>query len=67
MDKMPDIEKDASAALDRELQAYLGRQLRRLFNQTAAEPIPDRFADLLERLDREAPRPEARVPRQEAL
>jgi hypothetical protein len=44
-------EKDVSAPLDRALQAHLGRKLRRLFNETAAEPIPDRFADLLDRLD----------------
>jgi hypothetical protein len=54
---MTEKEEAVSAPLDRDLQAHLGRQLRRLFNETAAEPVPDRFVDLLERLDREAPRP----------
>jgi hypothetical protein len=62
---MPEKEAIASAPLDGDLQAHLGKQLRRLFNETAAQPIPDRFVDLLDRLDSERPR-EARKT-QEAL
>jgi hypothetical protein len=54
---MTEDERNAKAPFDRELQAHLGQQLRRLFNETAAQPIPDRFAALLERLDRAAPAP----------
>jgi len=53
---MTENDEVVSAPLDKDLQAHLGRQLRRLFNKTAAEPVPDRFIDLLERLDQEAPR-----------
>jgi hypothetical protein len=52
---MPEKETLARAPLNGKLQAHLGKQLRRLFNETAAEPIPDRFADLLDRLDRGLP------------
>ncbi|MCW2285323.1 hypothetical protein M2323_003220 [Rhodoblastus acidophilus] len=54
---MTEKEEVVGAPLDKTLQAHLGRQLRRLFNETAAEPVPDRFVDLLERLDNESPRP----------
>jgi len=54
---MTEKEEVLRAPIGKDLQAHLGRQLRRLFNETAAEPIPDRFVDLLERLDRETPRP----------
>jgi hypothetical protein len=37
--------------LDARLQAHLGSQLRRLFAETAQEPVPERFASLLERLE----------------
>jgi hypothetical protein len=36
--------------IDAELQFHLGVQLRRLFAETAHQPIPARFADLLEQL-----------------
>lgn len=52
---MTEDARNAKASFDRELQAHLGQQLRRLFNETAAQPIPDRFAALLERLDRAPP------------
>jgi len=72
MAEMAEDERHANAPLDREpfdqkVLACLGRQLRRLFNETAAEPIPDRFTDLLERLDRETRPQPRRAPRQGAL
>jgi hypothetical protein len=54
---MTEREEVVGTPLDKNLQAHLGRQLRRLFNETAAEPVPDRFVDLLERLDNQSPRP----------
>jgi hypothetical protein len=54
---MTEKEEAVGTPLDKNLQAHLGRQLRRLFNETAAEPVPDRFVDLLERLDSASPRP----------
>jgi hypothetical protein len=30
---------------------HIGRQLRALYNEVAAQPVPDRFMELLNRLD----------------
>lgn len=38
--------------LSPDLQAALGRRLKSYFDGVAAEPIPDRFAQLLEELER---------------
>lgn len=32
------------------LQAHLGRQLRRIYDRALSEPVPDRFAALIEAL-----------------
>jgi hypothetical protein len=36
--------------INAELQSHLGVQLQRLFEETAHQPIPARFSDLLDRL-----------------
>jgi hypothetical protein len=67
---MTEKEEVVSAPLDKKSQAHLGRQLRRLFNETAAQPIPDRFVELLERLDedsRHQPPPASQGHAQQAL
>ena len=38
-------------ALDRESRKAIGKQLQSLYDQVVHEPIPDRFSDLLSRLD----------------
>jgi hypothetical protein len=43
---------DRKPALDEKLQNHLGFQLRRIFAETADEPIPDRFRSLIDQLDR---------------
>ncbi len=40
-----------SAALGRDIQAKIGQQLRAYYD-SLVEPTPDRFADLLQRLDK---------------
>lgn len=45
------------AMLDRTVQAQIGRLLRDVFADVAAEPVPERFVTLLEQLEtREKPR-----------
>lgn len=44
-------DKRPAASMDAGLQAHIGRQLRQLYDQLISEPVPDRFRELLERLD----------------
>ncbi|MEQ1577969.1 MAG: NepR family anti-sigma factor [Hyphomicrobium sp.] len=37
--------------LDARLQAQIGQKLKAMFDQVANEPIPDKFIDLLNKLD----------------
>ena len=39
------------AKLGREVQARLGQQLRAMYDDVVNQGVPDRFADLLNRLD----------------
>ncbi len=41
------------AVLDGHVQARLGQRLRSLFDEVAREPVPERFLDLLDRLDQQ--------------
>jgi Anti-sigma factor NepR len=38
--------------LEVELQAYIGRQLRAVYDEIVNEPVPDKFVQLLEELQR---------------
>jgi len=38
--------------LEPDVQAHLGRQLRAVYDEMASEPVPDRFIQLLEALER---------------
>ena len=33
------------------VKAHIGRQLRALYDEVASQPVPDRFMELLDRLD----------------
>ncbi|MEJ1157504.1 NepR family anti-sigma factor [Prosthecomicrobium sp. N25] len=44
-------QKGQAAALEANLQAHLGRQLRKIYDETLSEPIPDRFKALIDALD----------------
>jgi hypothetical protein len=39
------------AALDPEVQAFIGRHLKAVYDQVLAEPVPDRLIELLEQLE----------------
>lgn len=41
------------AKLNREIQARLGDQLRQMYNDVVGQGVPDRFADLLAKLDQQ--------------
>jgi hypothetical protein len=43
--------KKQSAKLSRDVQAKLGQQLRAMYDDVLSQGVPDRFADLLTRLD----------------
>jgi hypothetical protein len=43
--------KDGSGALDKETQAKIGQQLRAMYDEVVRQGVPDRFADLLNRLE----------------
>ncbi len=40
------------AALEPELQAHIGRQLRAMYNEVVNEAVPDRLLKLLQELER---------------
>jgi hypothetical protein len=42
----------ADAKLGRDIQAKIGQQLRALYDDVVNQGVPDRFADLLNRLDK---------------
>ena len=44
------------AAVDRELQAKIGAQLRAMHDHIIGEGVPDRFQELLARLDQAKPK-----------
>jgi hypothetical protein len=44
--------------LNREIQAKIGQQLRAVYNNVVDQGVPDRFADLIRRLDGEGKGPE---------
>ena len=39
-------------SLDKETQTKIGRQLRAMYDDVVRQGVPDRFADLLKRLER---------------
>jgi hypothetical protein len=44
--------KSKPAKLGREVQARLGQQLRAMYDEVVNQGVPDRFTELLNRLDR---------------
>ncbi len=41
------------ASLGRDIQSKIGEQLRALYDDVVSQGVPDRFAELLKRLDQE--------------
>ena len=48
-----DHEQPADPKLDRAIQARIGDQLRAMYTELLEQPVPDRFRDLLEQLERQ--------------
>jgi hypothetical protein len=44
--------RQGSAGMDAELQAHIGRHLKAAYEDILNQPVPDRFNQLLEALDR---------------
>lgn len=42
----------ADASLGRDIQSKIGHQLRAMYDDVVKQGVPDRFADLLSRLDK---------------
>jgi hypothetical protein len=57
MTKRKSVSTTAAIPMEREMQALIGHRLRARYTELMAEPIPDKFMDLLEQLDRPAPSP----------
>ena len=41
----------AQQAAPADMQAFIGRQLRAVFDDVAKQPVPDRFIELMKQLD----------------
>ena len=53
--------QEQGQALEADVQAHLGRQLRAVYDEMASQPVPDRFIELLDALERKSQRkPESR-------
>ncbi len=50
--KGPPPQRPKGPALDPQIQSVIGHQLRRMHDEVVKEGIPDRFAELLKRLDK---------------
>jgi len=50
---------ETDVRLSSDLQAHIGVRLKALYDSVLSEPIPDRFAELLQRLDGPAETPAA--------
>jgi len=43
--------KPKSGGLDRQIQSKIGQQLRAMYDEVVDQGVPDRFAELLKKLD----------------
>ncbi len=43
--------KPKSGGLDRQIQAKIGQQLRAMYDEVVDQGVPDRFSELLQKLD----------------
>ena len=55
--KGPKTVRGNQARLDRNVQNEIGRNLRAMYNDVVEQGVPDRFADLLAKLDNASPPP----------
>jgi hypothetical protein len=58
--KMADVQENAMPepqtvpSVQPQIQDHIGRQLRAIYEDVLNQPVPDRFEELLEKLDRRA-------------
>jgi hypothetical protein len=50
-DSKPQAAKVAKGGLNAEIQARIGHQLRAMYDDVVRQGVPDRFAELIRRLD----------------
>jgi hypothetical protein len=48
-----DVPPNNNGTLDRDIQEVIGKQLRAMYDDLVNQPVPDRFADLLQNLDKQ--------------
>jgi hypothetical protein len=51
LDIVPPPPPTGEVAMETELQAFIGRQLAATYNEVLNEPVPDRFLELLRKLE----------------
>lgn len=51
-DDIPSDPDEADEPAPDERQEWIGQQLRKVYDETLNEPIPERFLDLLKQIDR---------------
>jgi hypothetical protein len=56
-------QKTRSGGLDRQVQAKIGQQLRAMYDDVVEQGVPDRFTELLKKLDVSADKPDDQEPR----
>jgi hypothetical protein len=47
---IPDVNEAGDRSVVRSLDQHIGQELRALYNEVLAEPIPDRFLNLIDQL-----------------
>ncbi len=50
------VKQGQGQTLEPDVQAHLGRQLRAVYDEMASQPVPDRFIQLLDALERKSTR-----------
>jgi Anti-sigma factor NepR len=48
---MKDVKPQAKGGLNAEIQSRIGHQLRAMYDDVVRQGVPDRFADLIRKLD----------------
>jgi anti-sigma factor NepR-like protein len=52
-DNSPEPAENAEPSLGGDIRGKIGRQLREMYDDVVAQGVPDRFVDLLNRLERQ--------------
>jgi len=47
---IPDVREAEDRSVTRSIDQHIGQELRALYNEVLAEPIPDRFLNLIDQL-----------------